>query len=78
MRVEKEHKNLNEFVKSQVDLPTPAKKKTDVPTGFEAGVSWSNKTKSGTITSRALKQNQDPNWDDYLSQWGYDPSKFKV
>jgi len=78
MRVEKDHKSLNEFVKSQVDQPTPLKKKTDVPTGFEAGVSWSNKTKSGTITSRALKSNIDPNWNDYLKQWGYDPNKFKV
>ena len=77
-RQEKEYKNLNEFVKSQVDQPTPAKKKSDAPTGFEAGVSWSNKTKSGTITSRALKKNQEPNWDEHLSQWGYDPQQFKI
>ena len=75
---EKKYKNLSEFAKSQVDQPTPAKKRNDAPTGFEAGVSWSDKSKSGTITSRALKVNQDPNWDEHLTQWGYDPNKFKV
>lgn len=75
---ETEYKNLGEFVKSQVDLPTPTKKKQDVPTGFEPGVAWNSKTGTGSITSRALKQNTDPNWDAYLQQWGYDPKLYQV
>ena len=70
--------NLNEFVKSQIDLNAPIKKKQDIPTGFEPGISWDDKTKSGTVTSRALSSNTEPNWDQYLEQWGYDPTKYKV
>ena len=77
-RQEKKYKSLNEFARSQQDLAFKGKAKVNAPKGFEPGIRWDNKNKKGSITSRGLKKEDDPRWDDYMIQWGFDPKKFRV
>lgn len=48
--------------------PTP-------PKGFEPGVKFSGRT--GTITTKP-QQNPNPNWDEMLTEWGFDPKLYRV
>lgn len=50
------------------EKPTP-------PKGFEPGVKFAGRT--GTITTKP-QQNPNPNWDDMLSEWGFDPQFYRV
>jgi predicted phosphodiesterase len=50
------------------DKPTP-------PKGFEPGVRFAGR--SGTITTRP-QENPNPNWDDMLKEWGFDPDLYRV
>lgn len=45
------------------------------PKGFEPGVKFSGRT--GTITTRP-QENPNPNWDDMLKEWGFDPKLYRV
>ncbi len=49
-------------------LPSP-------PRGFEPGVKFSGRT--GTICTRP-QDNTNPNWDEMLREWGFDPTLYKV
>ena len=77
-RQEKKYKSLNEFARSQQDLAFKGKAKVNAPKGFEPVIRWDNKNTKGSITSRGLKKEDDPRWDDYMIQWGFDPKKFRV
>ena len=69
---------LEELTKKQRDLENARKKKKSHPEGTEEGISWSDKTKRGTVTIQSNVKPDDDIWNKHLLEWGFDPEYFEV
>ena len=76
--MQKNNSQVSKLTATQQDVPHNETKDTpNHPNGWEPGVEFNYKTKTGTITTRAM-QNASPEFDDLLKSWGFDPEKYSI
>ena len=74
----KNNSQVSKLTKVQQDVAhNETKEDATHNSGWEPGVEFSYKTKTGTITSRATT-NPTPEFDDLLKEWGFDPNKYTI
>jgi len=76
--MQKNNSQVSKLTTTQQDVAHNETKDTpNHPNGWEPGVEFNYKTKTGTITTRAM-DNASPQFDDLLRSWGFDPEKYYI
>ena len=76
--MQKNNSQVSKLTATQQDVAHNEVKDTPShPNGWEPGVEFNYKTKTGTITTRAM-DNASPEFNDLLRSWGFDPDKYSI
>ena len=76
--MQKNNSQVSKLTTTQQDVPHNEESDTpNHPNGWEPGVKFDYKKKTGTITTRALQQ-ANPEFDELLQSWGFDPKKYSI
>lgn len=76
--MQKNNSQVSKLTKTQQDVAhNDVKEAATHPNGWEPGVKFDYKTKTGTITSRAMSSST-PEFDTLLQEWGFDPKKYAI
>ena len=76
--MQKNNSQVSKLTATQQDVAHNETKDTpNHPNGWEPGVEFNYKTKTGTITTRAM-DNASPEFNDLLRSWGFDPDKYSI
>ena len=76
--MQKNNSQVSKLTEVQQDVAhNETKEDATHPNGWEPGVQFSYKTKTGTITTRPTN-NPTPEFDNLLQEWGFDPKKYAI
>ncbi len=76
--MQKNNSQVSKLTETQQDVAhNKVKEGVTHPNGWEPGVKFDYKTKTGTITSRAMTSST-PEFDELLQEWGFDPKKYAI
>jgi len=76
--MQKNNSQVSKLTSTQQDVPhNKTNMMTNHASGWEPGVEFNYKTKSGTLTTRPI-DNSNPEFDKLLAEWGFDPEKYSI